>query len=94
MGSTKEPVIVSRGGVDVPDIDEVLLRAKALPPPKIYRALHEYGASIHVMLQEKKMTYREIAEWLAEQKIECSPTNISTAYQKWRALHPHEAGDA
>jgi len=93
MGSTKEPITVSRGGVIVPDIGEVLKRAKSLPPPTVYRSLHEYGASIHVMIKEKKMTHKEIAQWLCEQGIQCSATNISMAYQKWCALHPQESGD-
>lgn len=73
------------------EVKDILSAAKAIPTPKPYRPLHEYGEAIHIMLHEKRMTYRSIAEWFSSYGLEYTASHFSNAYAKWCALNPKKA---
>lgn len=71
--------------------DEMLALAETVPDPEPYIPLHEYGQAIDVLVHRKSMTYREIAEWLAEKGLNYTPSNVSNALATWRARNPRLA---
>lgn len=87
MTSDDENNVTSAHGISVPDVDFILAAAKELPPPKIYRPLHEYGEAIHIMLNEKNMTYSEIADWFYERGFRYTKSSFSNAYKTWCAIN-------
>jgi hypothetical protein len=46
------------------------------------RLLEEYGDSIRVLRDDKRFTFREIAEWLQEYGIDCDHNSVYREYTK------------
>lgn len=67
---------------------DLLKAAREVPNPEPYIPLHEYGQAIDVLVHTKNMTYREVAEWLADRGLNYTPSHVSNALGKWRALNP------
>jgi len=73
----------------MPDIEDVIAYAKALPDPRQYRPLYEYGEAIHIMRTEKDMTWGEIArEFENSFGIAHTTSHFSAAYMKYLSLNP------
>ena len=73
------------------EVNDIIAAAKAIPTPEPYQPLYEFGEAIHIMLYEKRMTYKTIAVWFAERGLEYTPSHFSNAYAKWCALNPQKA---
>jgi hypothetical protein len=64
----------------VPTPPEIVLREALEEPDR--RLLEEYAESIRVLRDQKRFTYREIAEWLQEYGVECDHNSVYREYVK------------
>jgi hypothetical protein len=63
-----------------PPPPDVLLREAMGEPDR--RLLEEYGDTIRVLRDDKRFSFREIAEWLVEYGIECDHNSVYREYTK------------
>lgn len=68
------------------EVTDIIAMARAIPTPLPRKPLHEYGEVIHILLHQKRMTYRSIAEWFSERGLEYTPSHCSNVYAKWCTL--------
>jgi hypothetical protein len=64
----------------VPPPPEFLLSEAMAEPDR--RLLEEYGDTIRVLRDDKRFTFREIAEWLQEYGVECDHNAVYREYTK------------
>jgi len=64
----------------VPAPPEIVFRDAMDEPDR--RLLEEYADSIKVLRDEKRFTFREIAEWLQEYGVECDHNSVYRQYTK------------
>jgi len=69
---------------------EVLEKAIIQPEPEPYFPLEEYGETLHILFNDKKMTWREIKEWFSSLGMDYSIPSFSLAYQKWVFKNPNK----
>jgi hypothetical protein len=82
-----------------PSAPETIIHAQEPPPPDFLvvlaeqepnrRELEEYSEVIRVLRDEKKFTFREIAEWLNGNNVEGDHNAVYREYT--RGLHPQVA---
>jgi transposase-like protein len=71
-----------------PDPHELLRQAEEEPHQ---RALQDYGEVISKLKDEKRFTFREIADWLTERGVKTDHNAVWRAYTKH--MHPADAAD-
>jgi hypothetical protein len=70
---------------------EILLQEAMGEPDR--RLLAEYGETIRLLRQDKRFTFREIAEWLEERGIECDHNSVYREYTKGMSFHEQKQAE-
>ena len=70
------------GGVIV-NPDDLLQQAKGEPDPLPYAGIAAVLPTIHVLYDQKNMTFNDIQKWLAARGVCYSTPHINIQYRKW-----------
>jgi hypothetical protein len=76
---TETPPVVNVTVLENPPPEMVLREAMEEPDRRV---LEEYADSIRVLRDDKRFTFREIAEWLQGYGIECDHNSVYRQYTK------------